>query len=162
MKCKCPVCGAVNSLDALMANEAASDALLSALAINGELGQQLVRYLGLFRPEKTALTFERVAKLLNGLQPMIVAQQIQRDGQLYPAPLEAWLYGLQSVLAQRHNLRLPLTTHGYLLEIISRWKPANAEQALSVLQSPEVNIQTNKSKTLTAVKGAFEWANNNG
>lgn len=162
MKVKCPACGAVNSLDALMANEAASDALLAAMAISGELGQKLVSYLGLFRPQKSALTFGRVATLLNELQPMITAQQISRDGVQYAAPLEAWIYAINGVLAQRHNLRLPLNSHGYLLEIISRWQPKTASGALAVTQqlAQYQHPPQGKSKTLGALEGAMEWANN--
>lgn len=160
MKVKCPACGAINSLDALLANEAASEALLAALTINGELGQKLVSYLGLFRPMKSSLSFQRVATLLNELQPMIANAQISRDGVQYPAPVEAWIYGLNGVLAQRHNLRLPLNGHGYLLEIISRWQPKTAGGVLAV--AGQLNNQqdlSTKSKTLNTVKGAMEWAN---
>ena len=61
MKVKCSACGALHSLDALIANKAASDALNAALLVSGELGEALIRYLGLFRPAKSSLTFDRVA-----------------------------------------------------------------------------------------------------
>lgn len=59
MKVKCSACGAVHSLDALVANQAASDALNAALLVNGELGRALIGYLGLFRPAKSSLTLPK-------------------------------------------------------------------------------------------------------
>ncbi|QGM80685.1 hypothetical protein [Otariodibacter oris] len=159
MRVKCPACGAVNSLDALIAHDAASEALNAALLLNGDLGKKLVSYLALFRPSKSALTFQRVTTLLNELQPMITAQQISRDGQYYPAPVEAWVYGFESVLAKRQDLKLPLNSHGYLLEIIKNWKPKTANQALSVVQAVK-NDNVSTSKTVTAIQGAMQWANN--
>ncbi|OOH92182.1 hypothetical protein BMT54_01260 [Pasteurellaceae bacterium 15-036681] len=163
MKVKCPACGALNSLDALIAHEDASQALLSALAISGELGQKLVGYLGLFRPQKSSLSFGRVATLLNELQPMITAQRISRDGIEYPAPVEAWIAGINGVLAQRHNLRLPLNSHGYLLEIISRYQPKTVSGALAVAQNYQQEYQQQSaptSKTVGAVSEAMKWASN--
>lgn len=119
MKVKCSACGAVHSLDALVANEAASQALNAALLVNGELGRALIGYLGLFRPAKSSLTFERVATILNELTPMITAQTIKRDGQEFKAPPEAWVYAINQMLANRQTLKLPMKSHGYLLEIIA-------------------------------------------
>lgn len=156
MKVKCSACGAIHSLDALVANEAASQALNAALLINGELGRVLIGYLGLFRPAKSSLTFERVATILNELSPMIISGKIQRDGREFSAPPEAWIYGINQMLASRQTLKLPMKSHGYLLEIIAGFKPASTAV---VLQSSEQN-RTLASSKMNAVKGALEWATN--
>lgn len=156
MKVKCSACGAVHSLDALVANQAASDALNAALMINGELGKALIGYLGLFRPAKTSLTFERVATLLNELTPMVTAGKIQRDGREFPAPVESWIYAINQMLASRQTLKLPMKSHGYLLEIIASFKPASTAV---VLQNSEQNRPLASSK-MNAVKGALEWGTN--
>ncbi|VEI45190.1 Uncharacterised protein [Actinobacillus equuli] len=155
MKVKCSACGAVHSLDALVANQAASDALNAALLVNGELGKALIGYLGLFRPVKTSLTFERVATLLNELTPMITAQTIQRDGREFPAPPDAWIYAINQMLASRQTLKLPMKSHGYLLEIIASYKPASTAV---ILHSSEQNRPL--SSKMNAVKGALEWGTN--
>lgn len=156
MKVKCSACGAIHSLDALVANEAASQALNAALLVNGELGRALIGYLGLFRPAKSSLTFERVATILNELSPMIISGKIQRDGREFSAPPEVWIYGINQMLASRQTLKLPMKSHGYLLEIISGFKPASTAV---VLQSSEQN-RTLASSKMNAVKGALEWATN--
>ena len=159
MKCKCPACGALSSLDVLIANKAASDALNAALLVNGELGEALIRYLGLFRPAKSALTFERVATLLNELTPMIQAQTIRRDGREFPAPTEAWIYAINQMMANRANFTLPMKSHGYLLEIIAGFKPVGTAVAMVQPTHHTHSAQMTRapSSKMNTVKGALEW-----
>lgn len=117
MQVKCPACGAEMSLDALIDNDAATAALNLALSMT-PLGKLLVRYLGLFRPAKTKLTWSRVATLLGELLPSIEAQRIERNGTVYEAPQEVWCAAIESMLASRTNIQLPLKSHGYLFEVI--------------------------------------------
>ncbi|WP_038315598.1 hypothetical protein, partial [Kingella kingae] len=110
MKTRCPCCGAENSLDALLANEEARQAVWAVAQINGELGRLAVQYIALFRPAKTALTFDRMAKLLGEIQPDMERGAIYRDRVEYLAPPEAWIYGFREMLARRNAgcLKLPL------------------------------------------------------
>lgn len=119
MKTKCPSCGAVTSLDVLLAHDGARDALLAALRMPAPLGVLVVKYLGLFRPATRELTFDRVASLLNELLPMIQDGQIERNGRTWPAPVPYWIDAIEDMLAKRDRLQLPMKSHGYLLEIIS-------------------------------------------
>ncbi|MDG6235437.1 hypothetical protein [Glaesserella parasuis] len=157
MKVKCSACGAIHSLDALVANEAASQALNAALLINGELGRALIGYLGLFRPTESSLTFKRVITLLNELTPMITAQTIKRDRDTFPAPPEAWIYAINQMLANRQTLKLPLKSHGYLLEIIASYKPVSTAVVVSDYGKSHTHSTSSK---MNAVKGALEWATN--
>nr|WP_241482425.1 hypothetical protein [Muribacter muris] len=59
-----------------------------------------------------------------------------------------------SPLENRTTLKLPLKSHGYLFEIISKWKPVEA------LQCSTPNRPLIQSKTTGAVKEALEWSNN--
>ena len=160
MKCKCPACGALSSLDVLIANKAASDALNAALLVNGELGEALIRYLGLFRPAKSSLTFERVATLLSELTPMLQAQTIRRDGREFPAPPEAWIYAINQMMANRINFTLPMKSHGYLLEIIAGFKPisTSVSVAQSVNHTHPAQMARAPSSKMNTVRGALEWA----
>lgn len=128
MKTRCPACGATSSLDALLGHSEASQAFKSCLALVGELQTPLVKYLALFRPDSRDLTFDRAAKLLNELAPDIVAKQIQRNRQTFPAPLGAWVWAIGVVLERRDQgkIDLPLKSHGYLYEVISSYKPEYA------------------------------------
>ena len=125
MNIRCPCCGAINSLDALVAHDDARAALQQLADCGGELTRLLVRYCGLFRPAKSALTMARLAKLLAELQEGIGAQRIERGGTLYDAPPAAWLWALQQVLEARDSGRLvpPLKNHGYLYTVLANWQP---------------------------------------
>ena len=124
MNVKCPNCGAVHSLDTLINDAEASAVLKAVLEMDAELGKAAIRYIGLFRPAKSQLSWARTAKLLNELMPMIKAQEAVRDGVSYPAPAEAWIYGFNETVNARDQgrLKLPLKSHGYLLEIVSQWQ----------------------------------------
>ena len=118
MKLSCPACGSLSSLDALLGNEGAREAVMAALAMPAPLGKLCVQYLGLFRPAQRQLSFDRVANLLNELLPMISEAKIERGGRIWSAPQEYWAMAMTDMLAKRDKLTLPLKGHGYLLEII--------------------------------------------
>ena len=124
MNIKCPNCGAVHSLDSLINDADASAVLRAVLEMDAELGKAAIRYVGLFRPAKSQLSWARTAKLLNELLPMMKAQTAERDGVSSPAPAEAWLHGFNETVNARDQgrLKLPLKSHGYLLEIVTQWQ----------------------------------------
>lgn len=124
MNIKCPNCGAVHSLDSLINDAEASAVLRTVLEMDAELGKAAIRYIGLFRPAKSQLSWARTAKLLNELLPMIKAQEVIRDGVSSSAPAEAWIHGFNETVNARDQgrLKLPLKSHGYLLEIVSQWQ----------------------------------------
>lgn len=121
MKTTCPACGAVSSLDVLLGNDGARDAVMAALEIPAPLGKLLVQYLGLFRPPTRQLSFDRVANILNELLPMIREAKIERSGRIWSAPQEYWKSAIEDMLAKRDRLTLPLKNHGYLLTIIESY-----------------------------------------
>lgn len=151
MNIKCPNCGAVHSLDGLIANDGAAELVQAVLELDAAVGKLAVRYIGLFRPEKSQLTFSRAAKLLGELLPHIKAGEISRDGVVCPAPAEAWLYGFGAVLEARDagRLKTPLKSHGYLYEIISKWQPANLPAAAQPA-APRQAAAGRPSQTLAA------------
>ena len=148
MKTRCPCCGAENSLDALIAHEGARQAMWAVAQMGGEVGKLAVQYIALFRPAKTALTFERMAKLLGELLPDMERGAISRNSLEYPAPPEAWIYGFRELLARRNvgSLKLPLKSHGYLYEVISGWQG----QGLQTLPAAPEQRQPESSQTLNA------------
>ena len=124
MKVRCPACGASMSLEVLIAHDDAREALIALTGISDELTRAMLRYLTLFRPSEKDLSFARVAKLLGELLPMIRAQEISRNRHSYPAPREAWIWAANRCIEARDKGRLttPLTSHGYLYEIIGKWQ----------------------------------------
>ncbi|HHX2508326.1 TPA: hypothetical protein ACU8BE_001449 [Neisseria subflava] len=161
MNVKCPNCGAVHSLDALINDAEASAVLKAVLEMDAELGKAAIRYIGLFRPAKSQLSWARTAKLLNELLPMIKAQEAVRDGICFPAPAEAWIHGFNETVNARDQgrLKLPLKSHGYLLEIVSQWQGSG-------LPSPQPSPTGRggeggaPSKLRQGVAALGEWAGN--
>ncbi|VTX84764.1 Uncharacterised protein [Neisseria subflava] len=161
MNIKCPNCGAVHSLDSLINDAEASAVLRTVLEMDAELGKAAIRYIGLFRPAKSQLSWARTAKLLNELLLMIKAQEAARDGVCFPAPAEAWIYGFNETVNARDQgrLKLPLKSHGYLLEIVSQWQGSG-------LPSPQPSPTGRggeggaPSKLRQGVAALGEWAGN--
>lgn len=119
----CPVCRNRLTIDVIFAHDGVRDAILALTKAHPE-GEKLLRpllgYVGLFAPEKTDMRYERIASLLCELSDMINTAHVSRDGTAYAAPLDYWISALNEMLKRRDNgtLRLPLSSHGYLIEII--------------------------------------------
>lgn len=158
MKTRCPACGAVASLDALIAHEEAAAALRLILDLDRTLARQALRYLGLFRPAQGQLSMARVSRLLAEIVPDMQAQRILRDGKVYQAPLEAWAYAFEAAVSARDNgtLKTPLKSHGYLYEIIACYQPKHLVAAPTAQPSqPKASSQmTSGLAALEALKGA--------
>jgi hypothetical protein len=139
MQVRCPSCGAQMSLDAIIDDSAAAQALQAALEMS-PVGTLLIRYLALFRPAKTKLTWPRVASLLNELLPLIKQERLERDGRVYDAPLQVWASAIEKTLSARDSgaLRTPLKSHGYLFEVVI----AEAARSHAVVQSMVVSSST--------------------
>ena len=159
MNIKCPNCGAVHSLDSLINDADASAVLRAVLEMDAEMGKAAIRYVGLFRPAKSQLSWARTAKLLNELMLIIKAQEVVRDGVSYPAPAEAWLHGFNGTVNARDQgrLKLPLKSHGYLLEIVSQWQGSGLPSPQS---SPTGRVGEGgaPSKLRQGVAALGEWA----
>lgn len=152
MICRCPNCGAANSLDSLVSDAEAAEVLKMLLELDADIGKAAIRYIGLFRPAKSQLSWARTAKLLNELLPMIKAQEVVRDGVCFPAPAEAWIHGFNETVNARDQGRLktPLKSHGYLYEILAGWvgQPSAGNQTNQ--PNRRAALPANPSQTLTA------------
>jgi hypothetical protein len=113
----CPNCNSRNSLDSLIGHEQARDALMQAFHFPVPLAAPFIKYLGLFRTDKRALSFDKVATILSELLPMIQTATITRNRQIYNAPIDYWAIGLEKIHTVK-DLVLPLKTNGLLLTII--------------------------------------------
>lgn len=114
----CPVCAAAFPLEAGLNDADARRCVVLVGELPPAIARLVVPYLRLFAPPTRGLTWSRAARLLEDLVPHVTAGEVSRRGSTYPAPPEHWLRGLQTVLDQREQLRLPLRGHGYLIEIL--------------------------------------------
>ena len=120
MRLTCPACHAEMSLDAAVGREADARAMGDFIERNVLLGATLIRYIALFRPAKRRLSLARTVGLFYELLPDLHRQAITRKGRDWAAPLALWRQAIEQVLAARDKgaLTLPLTSHGYLLEVL--------------------------------------------
>lgn len=163
MNTKCPNCGALHSLDSLLAADAAGELLGMVAALDADTGKAALRYLGLFRPAKSQLSFGRAAKLLGALMPDMQRQAISRGGVNYPAPAAAWLYGFQTALEARDTgrLKLPLKGHGWLYEVMAGWQGEAVPAARRALSEEGAQLP-GSTKLRDGVGGLIAWAQKGG
>ena len=152
MKLTCPACGAVASLDAIIAHRGARDAVQVALQMPAPLGELLVRYVALFRPKSRQLSLDRLARLLGELLPLIQAARIERRGREWPAPQEYWRSALEEITTRGQGLTLPLKSHGYLLEILAGY----ADKAAAGAEAKREQAQTQTPYRATQEAGRID------
>ncbi len=119
MRLTCPCCGYTGDPEGYLAEPHWRDAVAAALSLPAPLGDRLLRYLGLFRPVKRALSPDRAARLLVELLRPIGDARVERSGRTWVAPLEVWGAALDDMLMRRDALTLPLRSHAYLYEVVA-------------------------------------------
>jgi hypothetical protein len=120
---RCPNCACSMSLDVMLVEDAPREALnavIEAHPAGATFIKPLMRYIGLFAPAKTQMSHSRIATLIRELVPMIREAKIERKGRIWPAPIDSWRNGFEHMLmlVGTGQLRLPLKSHGYLLEVL--------------------------------------------
>ncbi|ROO28229.1 hypothetical protein [Salinisphaera orenii] len=120
MKACCPTCGQIGDLMQFVAEGDARKTMALALKWPAPLADALVRYLQLFQPPQRALAWSRAHRLMAELHADIERGAIERHGRTWAAPQPVWQTALQTVVARRDELTLPLKDHAYLYEIICR------------------------------------------
>ncbi len=119
MNFTCPACNAVFPAEAALVDNQAREAVRAALLLPSALADRTLRYLGLFRPARRALSWERAARLLTELTEAVNAGRVERNGRAWVAPMPLWQQALDDLLAKRDKLQLPLKSHGYLFEMVA-------------------------------------------
>ncbi|QSX32604.1 hypothetical protein JYB87_12665 [Shewanella avicenniae] len=108
--CRCPVCHSNIHLDTLVQDDAAREMLAILAPMDGGLARILVAYIGLFRPEKSDLSWNRALKLINET----LAVSNNRD----------WLRAaLEETVKKLRESRIggtfrPVTNHNYLKKVL--------------------------------------------
>jgi hypothetical protein len=120
MRLSCPSCHAEYSLDVLLPHQLARQAVARLVKLSLPFGTSAVQYVALFKPASRALSFDRIATLLDELHADITRGAITRKGREWAADADTWKAAIDIVLAKRdaQDLRLPLAGHGLLYEVI--------------------------------------------
>jgi hypothetical protein len=122
----CPVCGAEESLDALLLRMIDDDEVRRLIAevitTSLPLGGQVVQYLRLHKPQKHVLSITKVRKLLAELVPDIARGAITARGRDWVVSSETWRAAFAELFRARDRgtLDLPLQGNGYLYAVLMR------------------------------------------
>lgn len=121
MRATCPECGAQAHISAMFVEDDGKRLAMIVAGMAPELGRAVLAYLGLFKPAKTALRLARAAKIAQEVADLVGTGTVCRDeraGVRRPASAANWVAGIESMLAQRGKLSLPLESHGYLKAVV--------------------------------------------
>lgn len=149
MKLRCPVCHAETALEAWVEDAAARELFGLLTGLTDGLSRALVRYLGLFRPAKRALSWDRALRL---------AREVLALGLDAPVLEAAMTETVEAMWAKRDagDVR-PLENHNYLKRV--------AESVSARGITPVVQAQARRpvppSRTAQAIAG-FMGVNDGG
>lgn len=122
----CGVCGAEESLDALLLRMIDDDLVRGLIAdvvtASLPLGGMVVRYLRLHKPAKQKLRMSVVGKLLAELVPDIQRNSIERTGRTWLVNGDSWRAAFQAVFDahDKGTLSVPLQGNGYLYQVLMK------------------------------------------
>lgn len=128
MKLVCPSCGLTASAEAWLNDASARELLLAVATLAYPLSKACLPYLGLFRPEKRALSWDKAGKIVAELTKLIAPGHVQVQGKVArPCPPRIWAQAMEQMVERRDSIRRPLPNHNYLKQVA--WQLADEEDA---------------------------------
>jgi len=118
----CPACGVAMPMEVALGHQGARDALLALATLHPSatrLPMLSLHYVGLFAPAKQKMRFDRVAAVLAELRELFSSGTVEWDGITYAAPAAYWMDAMESMLARKSEMELPLRNHNYLRKVVS-------------------------------------------
>lgn len=153
MNLTCPACGSQASAEVWQNDEEAREAFTLLASLPAEVQAEALRYLALFRPAKSRLSWARAGRLLAELRDLVTSREVLRNRQSRPCPPAIWAAAMAQMQAQRDRIQRPLPNHNYLIAI------AYDLAGQAGIQPIQVNRQTApQSKTMGAVAALEEYA----
>ncbi len=110
MRLRCPVCHAEAALEAWAEDEAARELMALLAGLEAEVGRPLTAYLGLFRPKKSALSWERALRLAREVLALCP------DSVRLSAAMSQTVESLRAKRLEGNDR--PLSNHNYLKRVL--------------------------------------------
>ena len=133
MKLVCPSCGLTASAEAWINDAVARDLLLAVAILPAPLPKVTLPYLGLFRPEKRALSWAKAGKIVTELAKLAAAGHVQVQGKVArPCPPRILATAMEQMVERRDSIRRPLPNHNYLKQVA--WQLADEADAKDELR----------------------------
>ena len=127
----CYVCSSPIDLAGCIPDAEARGALVAiAEAVGGEFGRVIVRYIALFAPEKSVMSWSAFRTRTAELGELVAAGRVEWEGVIRPATRAYWQEGAEIILG-KPDLSRPLKNHNLLRKIvfgIADKKDASAER----------------------------------
>ncbi|MBF0165652.1 MAG: hypothetical protein HQM01_14310 [Magnetococcales bacterium] len=155
----CPACGCQASSELWQNDNDARDVFALYASLPAEVQGETLRYLALFRPGKSKLSWSRAKRLMTELRDLVIAGDVVHDRK--PRCLctpSVWAAAMAQMVERRDKITRPLPNHNYL--VVVAYDMAQAAQEGSV-QSPAQNDHHRvgpSSKTMSAVAKLQEFA----
>ncbi len=148
------MCHAEASLEAWAEDEAARELMALLAALPAELGRPLVAYLGLWRPERRALSFGRALRVARE------ALELHADAAVLA---EALAQTVEALSAKRDaGAARPLASHNYLRRVVdsvaARGKPSTPAQPVQAAAAPPRSATMDAVQRLQTLKHAAKGA----
>lgn len=131
MRLICPCCHAHASVESWLNDVDARMALAAAAALPSDVGEAVLRYLGLFRPAQRSLGWKRSLRLITDISSWLHAGRITHRGREWAVTPAGLRTAIDTMLSRRDKLDLPMVDHAYLLTILC----GQADKAEAVVES---------------------------
>ncbi len=145
MRMICPGCGLTASAEAWLNDAEARETMLAMTRLPQGLQGAVLPYLGLFRPEKRALSWKKAARLLAELAELTGSGHVQTQGQpARPCPPRLWAEAMSQMVERRERLSLPMPNHNYLRQVA--WQLADQADAQGEKRKHEEALAGNAAR----------------
>ncbi len=125
MKLVCPSCGATASADIWHNDAVAREAVLAIAGLQTPLHLSTLRYLTLFRPVKSALSWKKVLRLIGEIKALCGAGYVSTQGQVdRNCSPRIWAAAMDEMVERKTAIKRPLKSHNYLRQVA--WGLADA------------------------------------
>lgn len=118
MKLICPSCGTTASAEAWVNDETARATILAVAALPSPLHLSTLRYMSLFRPAKSALSWKKALRLVNEIDKLCRAGYVSVQGQIdRDCPPRIWAAAMDEMVERQTSIKRPLPNHNYLRQV---------------------------------------------
>ena len=126
MQLKCPACAALFSAEAALDQHAAREVMALLASLDGALGRPLLAYVALFRPRKSALSWDRSLRLLTE------ALALHPDHAILAQALGETVVSLHTKQVDSSTPWVPLVNHNYLRRVVGSLASAASPAPTSI------------------------------
>ncbi len=118
MKLVCPSCGATASVEAMINDATAREAVLAVAELPSPLHLSTLRYMSLFRPGKSALSWKKVLRLTKEINNLCCTGYVSVQGEVdRNCPPRIWAVAMDTMKEQQTGIKRPLKNHNYLRQV---------------------------------------------